>query len=307
MKVLVTGGSGFIGSHIVDRLINDGHKVIVIDDNSADNEKFYTNPKASYFNESVQDFYNIKDIFIGVDVVFHLAAESRIQPCINNPIMANLANVVGTCSVLQAAREANVKRVIFSSTSAAYGLANTPPFTEDMNVDCLNPYSTTKVAGEELCKMFYRLYGLETVIFRYFNVYGERHPSKGQYAPVIAIFERQLKENDLLTVIGDGLQSRDFVHVSDIVSANIAAALSDDKKILGQVFNIGTGKSYTVMDLVWMMAGEEADFMYLPKRVGEARCTEANIGKAKTLLKWEPKIDLKEWINENISTISNAE
>lgn len=307
MKTIVTGGAGFIGSNLVDRLIDDGHQVLVIDDESADNEKFFYNPKAEYSFYSVQDYYNIKHHFTDVDVVFHLAAESRIQPCIQNPVMANLANVVGTCSVLQAAKEANVKKVIYSSTSAAYGLTNEAPFTEDMPVDCLNPYSTTKVAGEELCKMFYRLYGLNTVIFRYFNVYGERQPNKGQYAPVIGIFQRQLQDEMPLTIVGDGLQSRDFVHVSDVVSANIAAALSTDNKIYGQIFNIGTGKSYTIMELVWMLAGEDATFMHLPQRLGEARCTQANIDKAKNMLMWEPKVDLKEWINETINSVSDTQ
>jgi UDP-glucose 4-epimerase len=306
MKAIVTGGAGFIGSHVVDRLVADGHQVTVIDDESADaHEQFYYNQDAEYSFYSVADYYNIKPHFEGVDLVFHLAAESRIQPCVQNPVMASLTNVVGTCSVLLAAKEAGVKRVMYSSTSAAYGVAHPTPLREDMADDCLNAYSVTKVSGENFCKMFYRLYGLETVIFRYFNVYGERQPTKGQYAPVIGLFQRQVEEGVPLTVIGDGLQSRDFTHVSDVVEANIKASLTEDKQALGQIFNIGSGKEYTVMDLVTMIGGEDALHINLPERLGEARKTRADISKAREILGWEPKVDLEGWLNESVDTVSH--
>ena len=307
MKTIVTGGAGFIGSHIVDRLIDCGHEVVVIDDESADtHENFYYNQKAEYSFYSVQDHYNIRHHFEDVDVVFHLAAESRIQPCVHNPVMANLTNVVGTCSVLQAAKEAGVKRVVYSSTSAAYGVLNQIPLKESMPNDCLNPYSVSKVAGEELCRMFYKLYGLETIIFRYFNVYGERQPTKGQYAPVIGLFQRQLEEGLPLTVVGDGLQSRDFTNVSDVVEANLKAAFTTNNKAFGQVFNIGTGENYTVMDLVRIISGQEDFFINLPERVGEARHSKADNSKAKEILGWEPKVNLEEWLNESAGTVSDA-
>tara|TARA_Y100000996_G_C22531553_1_gene646649 strand:- start:193 stop:1119 length:927 start_codon:yes stop_codon:yes gene_type:complete len=307
MKTIVTGGAGFIGSHIVDRLIDCGHEVLVIDDESADtHENFYYNQKAEYSFYSVQDHYNIRHHFEDVDVVFHLAAESRIQPCVHNPVMANLTNVVGTCSVLQAAKEAGVKRVVYSSTSAAYGVLNQIPLKESMPNDCLNPYSVSKVAGEELCRMFYKLYGLETIIFRYFNVYGERQPTKGQYAPVIGLFQRQLEEGLPLTVVGDGLQSRDFTNVSDVVEANLKAAFTTNNKAFGQVFNIGTGENYTVMDLVRIISGQEDFFINLPERVGEARHSKADNSKAKEILGWEPKVNLEEWLNESAGTVSDA-
>ena len=297
MNVIVTGGAGFIGSHLVDRLVDEGHKVLVIDDLSADShEQFYFNDGAEYSYYSVSDYYNIRHHFEGVDLVFHLAAESRIQPCIQNPVMATLTNTVGTCSVLQAAQEAGVKRVMYSSTSAAYGVAHPIPLNEDMENDCLNAYSVTKVAGEELCKMFYKLYGLETVIFRYFNVYGDRQPTSGQYAPVVGLFQRQLKEETPLTVVGDGLQSRDFTHVSDVVEANLKAAFTENKRAFGQTFNIGAGKNYTVMDLVKMVGGEDAFYINLPERLGEARHSKSDTSKAKEILEWEAKVDLGEWL-----------
>jgi len=297
MNVIVTGGAGFIGSHIVDRLVDDGHEVLVIDDLSADShEQFYFNQDAEYSYYSVSDYYNIRHHFEGVDLVFHLAAESRIQPCIQNPVMATLTNVVGTCSVLQAAKETGVKRVMYSSTSAAYGVAHPIPLKEDMANDCLNAYSVTKVSGEELCKMFYRLYGLETVAFRYFNVYGDRQPTSGQYAPVVGLFQKQFDEGLPFTVIGDGLQSRDFTHVSDVVEANMKAAFTEDKRAFAEVFNIGAGKNYTVMDLIKMIGGEDAFHIAMPERPGEARHSKADTSKAKEILKWEAKVSLEDWL-----------
>ena len=297
MKTIVTGGAGFIGSHIVDRLIQDGHEVMVIDNESSDvHEQFYYNEKAEYIWYDVQDYYKIEHLFKVVDLVFHLAAESRIQPCVNNPVLALDTNTTGTCSVLQAAKENGVKRFIFSSTSAAYGIKNDPPLTEDMPNDCLNAYSISKTASEELCKMYYRLYGLETVIFRYFNVYGERQPLAGQYAPVIGLFQTQVDEGLPMTVIGDGLQTRDFTHVSDVVNANIKAATTDNKRALGETFNVGTGKSCSVMDLVGMIGGDDAIFVHMPARIGECRHTKADISKTKRILEWEPQTSLEEWL-----------
>jgi UDP-glucose 4-epimerase len=174
MKSLVTGGAGFIGSNLVDKLIEQGHEVIVIDNESAEsNEKFYWNDKAKNYVLDIRDYKNTRPLYDGVDFVFHLAAESRIQPAIENPIEAVSLNSVGTCTVLQCSREARVKRVMYSSTSSGYGM-NQSPNIETQPDDCLNPYSVSKVNGEKLCKMYTSLYGLPTISFRYFNVYGER-------------------------------------------------------------------------------------------------------------------------------------
>ena len=217
-KAIVTGGAGFIGSNLVDKLVDIYDKVIIIDNESADsNEQFYYNERAEKHLLNVCDYKHTRPLYEDVDCVFHLAAESRIQPTLENPILATLTNVAGTCTVLQCAKEAGVKRVVYSSTSSAYGLKNKIPLVETMPDDCLNPYSVTKVSGEKLCKMYTDLFDLETVVFRYFNVYGERHPVKGQYAPVIGIFIRQKNNGEKMTIVGDGLQTRDFTHVSDIL------------------------------------------------------------------------------------------
>ena len=197
MKYLVTGGAGFIGSNLVDKLIEDGHDVVCIDNESAEsNLKFYWNTRAKNYYIDINDFCSLSWVFSHEkpDMVFHLAAEARIQPTINEPQKACMTNFVGTCNVLQASKEFGVKRVIYSSTSSAYGLRNQPPLKESMAKDCLTPYSVSKTAGEELCKVYYKISGLETVVLRYFNVYGNREPVKGHYAPVVGLFLRQKKK-----------------------------------------------------------------------------------------------------------------
>ena len=296
-KSLVTGGAGFIGSNLVDKLIELGHEVTVIDNESAEcNEKFYWNPKASNHKLDICDYEFTRDLYDEVDYVFHLAAESRLQPAILNPINAVMKNSVGTCTVLQCAREAGVKKVIYSSTSSAYGLNKFPNFETDPN-DCLNPYSVSKVSGEELCKLYTKLYGLKTVIFRYFNVYGDRSPTTGQYAPVIGIFKKQKENNQDLTIVGDGLQKRDFINVKDVVNANVMAALSnltEDK--YGEIYNVGSGENISILEIARMISDH---YIHIPPREGEARTTLANIDKIKKTFGWEPKIEIRQWIGEN--------
>jgi UDP-glucose 4-epimerase len=296
-KSLVTGGAGFIGSNLVDKLIEMGHEVIVIDNESAEcNEKFYWNPKADNHKLDICDYEFTRDLYNDVDYVFHLAAESRLQPAIKNPINAVMKNAVGTCTVLQCARESGVKKVIYSSTSSAYGLNKYPNVETDAN-DCLNPYSVSKVSGEELCKLYTNLYGLKTVIFRYFNVYGERSPTTGQYAPVIGIFLKQKKEGVPLTVVGDGRQRRDFVHVYDVVNANVMAAISNlEEEYYGQIYNVGTGENISILEIAQMISD---NYVHISPRDGEARTTLAGIEKIKGILEWSPKVNLEQWISKN--------
>ena len=296
-KSLVTGGAGFIGSHLVDELIALGHQVVVIDNESSEcNEKFYWNDKADNHKLDVCDYEFTKDLYEGVDYVFHLAAESRLQTAILNPINAVMKNSVGTCTVLQCAREAGVKKVMYSSTSSAYGMNKFPNYETDPN-DCLNPYSVSKVSGEELCKLYTKLYGLKTIIFRYFNVYGDRSPTTGQYAPVIGIFKKQKDNQEPLTIVGDGLQKRDFINVSDVVNANIMvmlANLSDES--YGQVYNIGSAENISILEIAQIMS---ENYIHISPREGEARTTLANIDKARTTFGWGPKIKVQEWIQNN--------
>ena len=295
-KVLLTGGAGFIGSHIVDRLVKDNYQVIVIDDESAEaNEVFYYNPKATYHKVSIEDYDAIEHLFEDIEFVFHLAAVARIQLTMNKPELAVSTNYNGTHNVLRASKKHNVKRVMYSSTSSAYGLKNQIPLKEDMPKDCLNPYSVTKVGGEELCLLYNNVYNLPTVIFRYFNVYGDRQPTKGQYAPLIGLFARQILEGNKMTVVGDGLQTRDYTNVLDVVEANMLAATSKSTDVNGEIFNIGCGENYSVLDIAEMLKPNY--YVYIPPRPGEARHTLADISKVKQMLNWIPKIELKEWIS----------
>jgi UDP-glucose 4-epimerase len=291
---LVTGGAGFIGSNIVDRLIKDGHNVVVIDNESSkSNDNFYWNDKAKNYKFDICDYVNIRPLFENIDFVFHLAAESRIQPTIENPLLAVKTNSLGTATVLQCSREASIKRLVYSSTSSAYGL-NSFPNHEDQLDDCLNPYSVSKVSGEKLCTMYSNLFNLETIILRYFNVYGPRNPSKGQYAPVISIFNRQKNNNEPLTIVGDGEQKRDFTHVYDVVDANILSTTSNiDKKFFGTIFNIGSGKNYSINEIAKIFNHETIN---ITSRLGESRVTLADNSKAKNILNWNPKFNIKDYI-----------
>ena len=295
MKSLVTGGAGFIGSNLVDRLLEMGHEVVVIDNEYSDaHEQFYWNPKAQNYKYDIRDYENTRQLYDGVDYVFHIAAEARIQPAILNPIEAVSINSVGTCTVLQCAREAGVKRVVYSSTSSGYGM-NQSPNVETQSDDCLNPYSVSKVNGEKLCKMYTSLYGLPTILFRYFNVYGERQPLKGQYAPVVGIFLRQRAVGEPLTIVGDGNQRRDFTHVRDVVQANILAAIKEvDSDAFGQVYNVGTGNNYSVNQIARMISDNTIN---IAPRPGESRVTLANNQKLRRTFGWEPTVKLEDWIN----------
>lgn len=303
MKVIVTGGAGFIGSHIVDRLIEEGHHVIVIDNESAEcHNQFYYNVKAHNYKFDICDYENIRPLFEGVDYVFHLAAEARIQPSLTNPLLTVRTNSLGTTTVLQCAREAGVKRVIYSSTSSAYGRKHYlnnfwwKGLTENMEDDCLTPYSVSKVSGEKMCKMYSELFGLDTAILRYFNVYGEREPTKGQYAPVIGLFLRQKNAGQPMTIVGDGEQRRDFTYIKDVVDANILC-MKCEGELSGEMFNIGTGKNYSINEIAEMIGGDK---IFIPERKGESRVTLANRSKAENILGWFPKRNLEEYLKGKI-------
>lgn len=301
MKVLVTGGEGFIGSHLVDSLTEKGYGVFSLDNQSAiSNEQFYNkNKKATYYNFDILNYELLIALFkkSKFDVVFHLAAESRIQPTLENPRQACLTNFIGTQNILQCSRITKVKRILYSSTSSAYGLKNPCPQREDMTSDCLNPYSVSKVAGEELCKMYNNLWGVKTVIFRYFNVYGERHPIKGVYAPVIGIFLRQKRNNEPMTIIGSGSQRRDFTHVKDVVRANILALESKSQLIFGKIFNVGTGINHSILEVAKLIGG---DYIFLEERGGESKETLADISRIKKELNFFPTVKLERWIKSQI-------
>ena len=298
MKSLVTGGAGFIGSNLVETLLGIGHTVVCVDNESSDaHDKLYWNNNSINIRGDIRDYTLMSSAMENVDYVFHLAAEARIQPAIENPINAVSVNDLGTATVLQCARENQVKKFMFSSTSAAYG-RNDSPNVETQSPDPLNPYSVTKLNGENLCRMYTELFGLPTVIFRYFNVYGPRQPVRGQYAPVLGIFKRQKDAGEPLTIVGDGNQRRDFVHVEDVARANVMAALADPgQDAYGEVYNIGTGKNFSVNEIAEMFMHEKT---YIAPRPGEARVSLPNNQKMRNTFGWTPAHDLEKWISEQL-------
>lgn len=294
MLSLVTGGCGFIGSHVVDKLIDLGHEVIVIDDQSArENEVFYFNSKAEYFKLDVSES-DCSPYFEDVDYVFHLAARSRIQPTIKSPNECFKVNVIGTQNVLEWARTNSVKRVIYSGTSSLYGKQNLIPFNPNMPADCLNPYSMSKWMGERICDLYSQLYNLPSIVLRYFNVYGPREPLKGEYAPVIGLFKRQSSVGKPMTIVSPGTQRRDFTYIDDVVEANICAMNSSLKKVHHKTYNVGTGRNYSMWEIADMIGGKRD---LIPSRSAEVKETLADISETIADLDWSPKYRLEDMIN----------
>jgi len=289
-KVVVTGGAGFIGSNLVDRLIDIGIEVIVIDNLSTGHVE-NINPKAKWHKISIKDIE--PNMLENVDVIFHLAALARVQPSIEDPISFNDINVNGTLNLLFAAHKAGVKRIVYSASSSCYGNATIFPTPETHSTNPLSPYGLQKYIGEQYCKMFSEVYGLDTCSLRYFNVYGERMNLEGAYCLVMGIFAKQMLDGNPLTITNDGTQRRDFTYVGDVVEANILAA-KHSEKLNGESFNIGNGNNYSVNEVADMLGGEKT---YGEKRF-EPYETLADNTKAKDILRWNPKGDLPSWIEK---------
>ena len=295
-KAIVTGGAGFIGSNLVDRLIKQGIEVTILDNLSTGHEK-NINPLAKFIKCDISlgpgfRSYDLMEIAMkDADVVFHLAALARVQPSIEDPFKYNEVNINGTLNVLFAAHKAGVKRVIYSASSSCYGNNKTFPTPETEKTNPLSPYGLQKHIGEQYCKMFSEVYGLDTVSLRYFNVYGERMLLEGAYCLVLGIFAKQILEGKPLTINNDGEQRRDFTHVGDIINANILAA-TYEKRLNGDVFNIGNGDNYSVNEVAKMFGGKTIE----GKKVLEPFQTLADNSKAELELNWKPKGNLPLWI-----------
>jgi len=292
-NVIVTGGAGFIGSHLVDKLIAKGIQVRVLDNLLTGKEK-NINPKADHYRVDVSDLENYKfEIFEDIDTIFHLAATTAVQESIKDPILYNMANVMGVANILQAAKATGtVKRFIFSSSSSVYGNAKTPT-SETHPLDPLSPYALSKLIGEQYCKLYSDIYDLDTVCLRYFNVYGDRMNDEG-YRLVFPIFKEQVNNLQPLTINNDGKQRRDFVHVDDVVNANIMAA-ENENDFKGDIYNVGNGFNYSINDIADMF-NHESDLRIFNKGVIEPFETLADTSKIDLDLKWKPKGNLKQWI-----------
>ncbi len=295
MKFVVTGGCGFIGSHIVDALIARGDEVHIVD-TFRTGKRERLNLNAVLHEIDIRDAEKLLEIFVGSSGIFHTAAEPRMQYSINDPRLTHDINVTGTLNVLLAARDCNVPKVVYSASTSAYGLAHTMPLTEDMTPNPLIPYAIQKYVGEKYCEMASALYGVATVSLRYFNVYGPHQTtdSDGPYATVVGIFLGQRKKNMPMTVVLPGTQRRDFVHVSDVVNANLLA-MASNKAQKGEVINIGTGISYGMIEVAKLIGGP---MVFIGERKGDVTDSVANIIRAKKMLDWEPHVAFEKGIDE---------
>lgn len=291
MKSIVTGGCGFIGSHLVNKLVELGHEVVILDKvkslNPNKNSKYYC-------LDLSEDFNKFSNLFENVTNVFHLASEVSIPYCVEYPNQSMRNNILSTMNVLECSRLFGVDKFVFSSTSAVYGNTKDVPTSEETPINCLNTYSISKYGGEQLCKMYCDLYGLKTITFRYFNVYGEGQHKTGQYAPVMSIFKNQKDNGQPLTIVEPGLQTRDFVHVYDVVNANIIAIQTNLEKY-GEVFNVGTGNGIEVQKIADLISNKQTK---ISKRLGEVMHSVANNNNIKTKLGWKPSIDVVEWVKK---------
>lgn len=292
---LVTGGAGFIGSHLSVRLLKEGCRVTVLDDLSEGTwENLPSHPNLVTIKGSILD--NVSSIVKGKDVIFHLAALPRLKRSLDEPWKTHRVNVEGTLNLLLAAKECKVKRFIFASSSSVYGNKNKTPFTEDMLPDPLVPYSLHKVIGEQYCRMFSRLWGLETVSLRYFNIYGPRMNPDSPYANLLPKFIKLISQGKTPVINGDGRQKRDFTYISDAVEATLLAATAPS--VSGEIFNIGFGKHISVNQVVRTLnklMGKHIKPKHGPAVI-EPRVTLASNGKARTMLGWIPKVSFEQGV-----------
>jgi UDP-glucose 4-epimerase len=294
MKYIVTGGCGFIGSNLVDKLIDLGNEVIIFDDVSSGKVE-NINPKARFIETDISEDYfdECIDWFDGVDTVFHTAARARVQPSIIDPISFNKTNVDGTLMLLKMAVDSGVRRFVYSASSSAYGNTDVFPTPESHPTNPVSPYGAQKLMGEIYCKTFSQVYDMETVSLRYFNVYGERQLLDGAYCLVMGIFVQQRLNNKPMTIRGDGEQRRDFTYVGDVVDANIKASKSD-KVGNGEVINIGNGNNRSVNQIADMIGGDRITV----DPVVEPRETLADNSKARELLDWKPTMIIEDWVKQ---------
>ncbi|MBI2639293.1 MAG: NAD-dependent epimerase/dehydratase family protein [Candidatus Sungbacteria bacterium] len=295
MKYIVTGGAGFIGSHIADMLVERGDEVHVVD-NFLTGKRERVNPRAVLHEVDIRDFEKLAPIFRKAAGIFHTAAQPRMQLSIREPRLTNDINITGTLNVLLAARDAGVKRVVYSASSSAYGHRKEMPLREDMPPLPVIPYAIQKHVGERYCEMVSRFYGLETVSLRYFNVYGPRQATDadGPYATVIGIFLGEREKGLPMTIVPDGSQRRDFTHVSDVARANLLA-MGSEMVGKGEIINIGCGKNYSMLEVADMIGGPK---VFVEPRQGEAPETLADNRKARELLNWEPQISFEQGVAE---------
>jgi UDP-glucose 4-epimerase len=296
MKSLVTGGCGFIGSHIVDKLLMEGFKVTVIDNLSTgrllnlDHHK--TNPNLKIHLTDITEYWKILPLFEAVDWVFHIAALADIVPSIERPLDYHRANVDGTINVLECCRYWDIKRVIYAASSSCYGIPDIIPTAETAEIRPQYPYAVTKYLGEKYMMYWNLIYDLSVTSMRFFNVYGPRSRTSGTYGAVFGVFLAQKLNNKPFTIVGDGNQTRDFTFVTDVANACFMAAGNDTA--IGKILNVGSGNTYSVNRLVELLGGE---IIHIPKRPGEPDSTFADISRIKEVLNWQPLVPFEMGVN----------
>lgn len=290
-KVLVTGGCGFIGSHLAQTLVNLGAEVTIIDDlstGSLENIRTFKD-KITLIQETIVNSDACHRAVKNNDIIFHCAAFISVPGSVKDPVTCHNVNVNGTFNLLEAARHYGVQRFVFSSTSAVYGPCERTCLESDLNLEPISPYGATKLMGELYCKQFALLFGIPSVMLRYFNVYGPRQNPHSQYAAVIAKFQYQMKRNEPITIFGDGMQTRDFVHVDQVVEANLLVAMAPKELINGHCYNVGTGTSISLLELVEEMKKEFPGYtgttQFKPPRDGDVKHTKMSAEKFKNLKK----------------------
>ena len=303
MKTIVTGGAGFIGSHLAELLINQGHEVTVIDNLTSGREKnlevISGNSNFKFANVDIRDLDSMKPYFSGVDWVFHLAGLADIVPSIEMPAQYFSTNVTGTFNVLECSRNAGVKRFLYAASSSSYGIPDSYPTPETSPIKPQYPYALTKYMGEELVLHWANVYKLPALSLRLFNVYGIRSRTSGAYGAVFGVFLAQKLKGRPLTVVGHGNQTRDFTYVTDVADAFLTAAKSN---IIGEAMNVGSGNHYSVNKLVELLGGEVE---YIPKRPGEPDCTFADTSKIEHLLGWKAGVNLEEGVSRMLARIND--
>jgi UDP-glucose 4-epimerase len=286
-KYLITGGAGFIGTNVVETLVAEGHEVVVVDDLSAGDAKRLP-PTVAFHQLDIRDTAALTELCRGIDIIVHLAALPRVQFSIDEPVVTYAVNVTGTVSVLEAARSASVKRIVFAASSAVYGDQETLPLSINLPAQPKSPYALHKYIGEEMMRLWSVVYGVETVSLRFFNVYGPHLDPDGPYALVIGRFLKLAMAQEPLTITGDGEQTRDFVYVGDVVSAIVKASVSKNVG-RGEVLNIGSGEQTSIKDLALMIS---SDCTHVPARL-EPKHTVADISLTQEYLSWQPTITLE--------------
>ncbi len=302
MKTIVTGGCGFIGSHTVDRLVNDGHEVIIIDNLSSGSmrniEHHKGNPKVQFHKADIADYNAIQHLFKDVKCVFHLAALADIVPSIEKPMAYHRSNVDGTICLLESCRHNNVARIIYAASSSCYGIPDKYPTPETQAISPQYPYALTKNVGEQYCMHCQNIYGMNITALRFFNVYGPRARTSGTYGAVFGVFLAQKLNGKPYTVVGDGKQTRDFTFVTDIVNACVTTAANPN--CAGEIMNVGSGNTYSVNRLVELLGGE---VVYIPKRPGEPDCTFADTAKIQQKTGWKPLVSLEDGVKIMLDNI----